>query len=59
MEYVRIVVENYPEYGECPFCMDGRSEDDFPISVCTLACANKAECEGYNCRYLVSLREIK
>ena len=59
MEYVRIVVEDYPVYGDCPFGVDARSEDDFPISLCSLPCAEGAECKAYECPYLVSLREIK
>lgn len=57
--YVRIVVEEYPCYGECPFGVDGRSEDDFPISICTLPCAEGAHCKGCECPYLVSLQEVK
>ena len=57
--YVRIVVEEYPVYGECPFGVDGRSEEDFPISICTLPCAEGAHCKGCECPYLVSLEEIK
>lgn len=59
MGCVRIVVEEYPYYGECPFGVEKESEDGFLFHVCGLPCAKGAKCEGFGCPYLVSLQEVK